>query len=138
VLLAALQGVPDDLVENALLDTQSRWQIFWHVSLPQPAATIVIVNCSFRFAESLKLLDIPFRAYSAAAQASPPSPIRSWRTAPACATSTSATPARWPYGLLIFVMIINHDVFSAREKYLCVRGPRRSDLDAASATRSTA
>jgi multiple sugar transport system permease protein len=59
VLLAALQGVPDDLVENALLDTQSRWQIFWHVSLPHLQPTIVIVLL-LRFAESLKLFDIPF------------------------------------------------------------------------------
>jgi len=76
------RACPNDLVENALLDTQSRWQIFWHVSLPHLQPTIVHRTAP-PFAESLKLFDIPF-ALTAAAQASPPSPIRSWRTAPAC------------------------------------------------------
>jgi multiple sugar transport system permease protein len=59
VLLAALQGVPDELIENALLDTRSRWQIFWHVTLPHLQPTIIIVLL-LRLAESLKLFDIPF------------------------------------------------------------------------------
>jgi multiple sugar transport system permease protein len=59
VFLAALQSVPDELIENALLDTRSRWQIFWEVILPQLQPTIVIVLL-LRLAEALKLFDIPF------------------------------------------------------------------------------
>jgi multiple sugar transport system permease protein len=59
VFLAALQSVPDELIENALLDTRSRGQIFWEVVLPQLQPTIVIVLL-LRLAEALKLFDIPF------------------------------------------------------------------------------
>ncbi|MFO1055879.1 MAG: sugar ABC transporter permease [Dongiaceae bacterium] len=59
VFLAALQSVPDELIENALLDTRSRRQIFWEVVLPQLQPTIVIVLL-LRLAEALKLFDIPF------------------------------------------------------------------------------
>ncbi len=59
VFLAALQSVPDELIENALLDAKSQGQIFWAVILPHLHPTIVIVLL-LRLAEALKLFDIPF------------------------------------------------------------------------------
>lgn len=59
VFLAALQGVPDELIENALLDTNSRAQIFWQITLPYLQPTIIIVLL-LRLAEALKVFDIPF------------------------------------------------------------------------------
>jgi multiple sugar transport system permease protein len=59
VFLAALQGMPDEQIENARLDTNSRWQIFWGVILPLLQPTIIIVLL-LRLAEALKLFDIPF------------------------------------------------------------------------------
>ena len=104
VSLAALQGVPDELIENALLDTRSRSQIFWQVVLPYLQPTIIIVLL-LRLAESLKLFDVPFALTGGG---------------PGVATQnlsflTFRTGLRYfdvgyasamAYGLLIFVMII--------------------------------
>ncbi len=57
VLLAALQGVPDELLESARLDTDSEWQIWRHVVLPMIMPVIVIILL-LRFAEAVKLFDI--------------------------------------------------------------------------------
>ncbi|MBX6322816.1 MAG: sugar ABC transporter permease [Rhodospirillaceae bacterium] len=59
VFLAALQGMPDEAIEMARLDTNSRWRIFWGVVFPLLQPTIVIVLL-LRLAEALKLFDIPF------------------------------------------------------------------------------
>jgi multiple sugar transport system permease protein len=104
VLLAALQGVPDDLVENALLDTQSRWQIFWHVSLPHLQPTIVIVLL-LRFAESLKLFDIPFALTGGGPGIATQSySLLAYRTG--LRYFDIGYASAMAYGLLIFVMII--------------------------------
>jgi multiple sugar transport system permease protein len=57
VFLAALQGIPDELIESALLDTNSQWQLWQHVILPilQPVIIIVLL---LRLAEAIKLFDI--------------------------------------------------------------------------------
>jgi len=59
VFLAALQGLPDELIEAARIDGASTGAILWHVVLPllQPVIIIVLL---LRLAEALKLFDIPF------------------------------------------------------------------------------
>jgi multiple sugar transport system permease protein len=59
VFLAALQGLPDDLYEAARLDTSSRWQMFWGVTLPLIAPTVLTVVI-LRVVEAFKIVDIPF------------------------------------------------------------------------------
>ena len=45
VLLAGLQAIPQEPYEAALIDGSSRWQTFWHVTLPllKPAILIVLL-----------------------------------------------------------------------------------------------
>ena len=57
VFLAALQGIPDELLEAARLDTNSSWTTFKEVLLPLLMPTIVIVLL-LRFAEAMKVFDI--------------------------------------------------------------------------------
>ena len=59
VFLAALQGMDEELLDAARLETESGWQIFFNVTLPllQPVIIIVLL---LRLAEALKLFDIPF------------------------------------------------------------------------------
>ena len=59
VFLAALQSVPDELYEAAVVDGANGWQILHKVLLPVLQNTIVIVLL-LRLAEALKLFDIPF------------------------------------------------------------------------------
>ena len=59
VFLAALQSVPDELYEAAVVDGASGWQILQKVLLPILQNTIVIVLL-LRLAEALKVFDIPF------------------------------------------------------------------------------
>ena len=59
VFLAALQSVPDELYEAAVVDGANGWQILQKVLLPVLQNTIVIVLL-LRLAEALKLFDIPF------------------------------------------------------------------------------
>ena len=59
VFLAALQSVPDELYEAAIVDGASGWQILHKILLPILHNTIVIVLL-LRLAEALKLFDIPF------------------------------------------------------------------------------
>ncbi|MGH6945195.1 MAG: carbohydrate ABC transporter permease [Geminicoccaceae bacterium] len=57
VFLAALQGIPDELVESARLETNSEWQMWRHVILPMLQPVIIIVLL-LRLAEAMKLFDI--------------------------------------------------------------------------------
>ena len=59
VFLAALQGVPDELLEAARIDGASAWDILVRVLLPVLQPTIIIVLL-LRLAEAIKLFDIPF------------------------------------------------------------------------------
>jgi multiple sugar transport system permease protein len=59
VFLAALQGIPDELYEAARVDGANFRDLLTDVMLPALKPTIVIVLL-LRFAESLKLFDIPF------------------------------------------------------------------------------
>jgi multiple sugar transport system permease protein len=57
VFLAALQGIPDELLEAARLDTASAWTMLTRVVLPllQPVIIIVLL---LRFAEAMKVFDV--------------------------------------------------------------------------------
>lgn len=57
ILLAALQTVPEELVEAAEVDGGSRWMIFRHVMLPI-AAPIMTIAILIRAMDAFKLLDI--------------------------------------------------------------------------------
>lgn len=59
VFLAALQGLPDELIEAARIDGASHVDVLWHVILPLMQPVIIIVLL-LRLAEALKLFDIPF------------------------------------------------------------------------------
>lgn len=59
VFLAALQGISDELIEAATLDTSSKRDLLKSVILPMIQPTVVIVLL-LRLAEALKLFDIPF------------------------------------------------------------------------------
>jgi multiple sugar transport system permease protein len=58
VLLAALEGQSLEQVEAALVDGANRWQIFWHITLPQilPVSTTLIL---IRMIEAFKIVDLP-------------------------------------------------------------------------------
>lgn len=43
IFLAALQGVPSELIEAARLDGASGWRVFWHVTLPAISRTMFLV-----------------------------------------------------------------------------------------------
>ena len=57
VFLAALQGIPDELIEAARLDGGSGWTLFKEVILPLLVPTIVIVFL-LRLAEAMKVFDV--------------------------------------------------------------------------------
>jgi multiple sugar transport system permease protein len=57
VLLAGLQGVPDDLIEAARLETNSSFRIWTGVVLPLMMPVIVIVLL-LRLAEAMKVFDV--------------------------------------------------------------------------------
>ncbi len=59
VFLAALQGVPDELYEAAMIDGANAFDMLVKVLLPMLQPTILIVLL-LRLAEALKLFDIPF------------------------------------------------------------------------------
>lgn len=59
VFLAALQGVPDELIEAARIDGAGGLTLLTRVLLPMLTPTIVIVLL-IRLAEAIKLFDIPF------------------------------------------------------------------------------
>ncbi|MGB4475560.1 MAG: sugar ABC transporter permease, partial [Bacillota bacterium] len=59
VLLAALQSVPDEMYEAAVLDTVSSWQTFIHITLPMIRHALVTVVL-LRTVEAFKIFDIPF------------------------------------------------------------------------------
>jgi multiple sugar transport system permease protein len=58
VVLAAMQGIPDDLYESARLDTKSNWVLFRKITLPMIAPALGTVFL-LRLVETIKILDIP-------------------------------------------------------------------------------
>jgi multiple sugar transport system permease protein len=59
ILLAGLQGIPDDLYEAASVDGATAWQKFWHVTLPllRPALLLALL---FRSIDALRVFDLVF------------------------------------------------------------------------------
>jgi multiple sugar transport system permease protein len=58
VILAAMQGIPDDLYESARLDTKSNWSLFRYITFPLIAPALGTVFL-LRLVETIKILDIP-------------------------------------------------------------------------------
>jgi len=58
VLLAALESLPVELFEAAMVDGASRWQFFWKISWPQliPVSSTLIL---IRMIEAFKIIDLP-------------------------------------------------------------------------------
>lgn len=57
MFLAGLQGIPEVYYEAAKIDSASRWQQFWRITLPllKPTSLVVLVLCSI---ESFKVFDL--------------------------------------------------------------------------------
>jgi multiple sugar transport system permease protein len=58
LLLAALESQPLQLLEAAVVDGANRWQLFWHITMPQLlpiSATLILI----RLIESFKIVDLP-------------------------------------------------------------------------------
>jgi multiple sugar transport system permease protein len=58
VALAAMQGIPEELLEAARLDTNSAWRIFRHITYPLIAPALGTVAL-LRLVETFKILDVP-------------------------------------------------------------------------------
>jgi multiple sugar transport system permease protein len=58
VLLAALEGQDQEVVEAAHVDGATRWQVFKHITLPAmlPVTTTVLL---IRMIEAFKIIDLP-------------------------------------------------------------------------------
>jgi raffinose/stachyose/melibiose transport system permease protein len=57
IYLAALQNVPQDIVEAAKIDGANRWQILRHITMPMVAPAVTI--CLFlTIASSFKVFDV--------------------------------------------------------------------------------
>ena len=58
VLLAAIETLPHELVEAALVDGANRWQVFWRITFPLilPATSTVVL---IRLIEGFKIVDLP-------------------------------------------------------------------------------
>jgi multiple sugar transport system permease protein len=58
VLLAAIETLPHELTEAAVVDGANRWQVFWRITFPLilPATTTVVL---IRIIEGFKIVDLP-------------------------------------------------------------------------------
>ena len=61
ILLAGLQGIPQQLYEAASIDGAGRWQTFWNVTLPQLRNTLIFVMLmttilAFRLFEQVQIM----------------------------------------------------------------------------------
>jgi multiple sugar transport system permease protein len=59
ILLAGLQGIPDELYEAARLDTNRRLEVLRHITLPL-LRPLIALTLLLRLVEALKIIDIPF------------------------------------------------------------------------------
>ena len=57
LLLAALGMIPRDLYRAAAVDGASRWQAFWHITLPH-LKTILVVIVLFRVVDAMRVFDL--------------------------------------------------------------------------------
>lgn len=56
-LLAALQGIPDEYVEAAVIDGASGWKRFWHIILPLLRDTVLMILI-IRVSDAYKIYDV--------------------------------------------------------------------------------
>jgi multiple sugar transport system permease protein len=58
VLLAAIETLPHELVEAAVVDGANRWQVFWRITFPLilPATSTIVL---IRLIEGFKIVDLP-------------------------------------------------------------------------------
>src|SRR5437879_8386887 len=58
VLLAAIETLPHELTEAAVVDGANRWQVFWRITFPKilPATTTVV---RIRIIDGFKIVDLP-------------------------------------------------------------------------------
>ena len=58
VLLAAIETLPHELVEAAVVDGANRWQVFWRITFPLilPASSTIVL---IRLIEGFKIIDLP-------------------------------------------------------------------------------
>lgn len=104
VFLAALQSVPDELYEAAIVDGASSWDIMREVLLPILQPTIIIVLL-LRLAEAMKLFDIPFAMTGGGPGIATQSySFLAYRTG--LRFFDLGYASAMAYGLLIFVMIV--------------------------------
>ena len=59
IYIAALQGVPQELQEAAVIDGASKYKRFFHVTLPMIAAGIT-VNVLIGLVNGIRMFDLPF------------------------------------------------------------------------------
>jgi multiple sugar transport system permease protein len=59
VYLAALQDVPQDLIEAATVDGASRWQVFRHVTLPQ-LRPVTVFTVIWQTISALQIFDLVY------------------------------------------------------------------------------
>jgi multiple sugar transport system permease protein len=59
MVLAALQTIPDEYTEAALVDGANRWQVFYYVTLPF-ITPILIISAMFRLIDSVKAFPLVY------------------------------------------------------------------------------
>ncbi|WP_342372709.1 sugar ABC transporter permease [Propioniciclava soli] len=64
IFLAAMQAIPHDVIEAAIVDGASRWRTFWHVTVPMLRPTIMFVVITSTIG-GLQIFDEP-RLYDSA------------------------------------------------------------------------
>ena len=57
IMMAAMAGIPGELYEAARIDGASRWQSFWHITLPTLKGAILVVLV-VRTVEAFRVFDI--------------------------------------------------------------------------------
>lgn len=59
ILSAALKGLPQEVMEAALVDGANRWQTFWRITIPMLWPTIVVITTSMVI-NTLKAFDLVY------------------------------------------------------------------------------
>jgi multiple sugar transport system permease protein len=59
IYLAALQDIPQELVEASTIDGATRWQSFWHVVVPQLAPVTVFISI-WQVIQAIQLFDLVY------------------------------------------------------------------------------